>query len=184
MTTIMEIAPNVNKSREVDFKQLYESSFPAVAGFVRKMNGSLEDATDIFHDALVIYYEKIRERNLIIQTSEEAYILGIAKHLWIRKFNRDRSQVSFDGIEHLIEIPTDYFPSVNTNRLLEFLETVGKACLNLLRSFYFEEKPLAEIAQSFSYRNEHSVAVQKYKCIEKLREAAKQKPALYENLFE
>jgi RNA polymerase sigma factor (sigma-70 family) len=184
MTTTKGIAPNANKSREVDFKQLYESGFPAVARFVSKMNGSLDDASDVFHDALIIYYEKTQGQNVSIQASEEAYILGTAKHLWVRKFNRDRTRVLFDGMEHAIEIPTDYFPSISTNRLLEFLETVGKACLNLLRSFYFEEKPLAEIAQSFTYRNEHSAAVQKYKCIEKLRESAKQKPALYESLFE
>ncbi|HTF06071.1 MAG TPA: hypothetical protein VK826_18705, partial [Bacteroidia bacterium] len=64
------------------FAELYERAFPAVALFVRKMNGSFEEAKDIFHDALVIFYEKQQEKTFVLRTSPEAYLMGIAKHLW------------------------------------------------------------------------------------------------------
>jgi len=165
------------------FRELYETTFPVVARFVAKHGGSFDDARDIFQDALVIYHEKRRE-GLTIRESEGAYILGISKHLWIRKFNYSRKLVPLSSMERNIEIPVDYFPSINTSRLLSFLESVGEKCMNLLRSFYLEEKKVPEIAKAFSFRNEHSASVQKFKCIEKLREAVKQKPELYENLFE
>jgi hypothetical protein len=108
----------------------------------------------------------------------------LTKHLWIRKFNRDKKLVPLSEREKAIEIPADYFPSVNTSMLLSFLERAGEKCLNLLSSFYLREKKIAEITKDFEFRSEHSTSVQKYKCIEKLREAIKQKPELHESLFE
>jgi DNA-directed RNA polymerase specialized sigma24 family protein len=170
-------------TREISFKKLYESVFPAVARFVAKRKGSLEDATDIFHDALIIFYEKTSRQEFVLQTNEEAYIMGIVKHLWLRKHNSGHS-VTFSDVEMAVDIPDDYFPSVNTSRLLTFLESVGEKCLALLRAFYFENKRVPEIQKAFRFSSEHSTSVQKYKCIEKLRESAKQKTDLYESFFE
>jgi DNA-directed RNA polymerase specialized sigma24 family protein len=165
------------------FSELYESAFPVVARFVAKHGGSFDDAQDIFQDALIIYHEK-QQKDLAISESEEAYIFGIAKHLWIKKFKHDRKLVSLNDMERTIEIPPDYFPSISTSKLLSFLEGVGEKCLNLLSTFYLNEKKIPEITKAFKFRSEHSTSVQKFKCIEKLREAVKQKPEVYESLFE
>jgi RNA polymerase sigma factor (sigma-70 family) len=184
MEHVIELSPGVSKGTGIDFNRLYENCFPVVARFVGKMRGSLEDAADVFQDCLIVYHEKVMEGKIDLRVNADAYILGIAKHLWVRKFNRDRTFVSFDSMERAIEVPPDLYPSISTSRLTEFLESVGKSCLHLLRLFYFERKPLGEIAQRLKYHSEHSATVQKYKCIERLRESVKQKPDLYETLFE
>ena len=71
-------------------------------------------------------------------------------------------------MEAEIVIPDDYFPTTNNKRLLNFLKIAGKRCLDLLRAFYFQQLPIKEIAGNLGYSNEHSVSVQKYKCLEKL----------------
>src|SRR5262245_2471091 len=93
---------------EVLSEELYERAFPSVARFVSKMSGSFQEAKDIFHDALVIFYEKSQHPDFSITVSPEAYILGIAKHLWVRKFSRDHQKVSLDAMESLITLPDDY----------------------------------------------------------------------------
>src|ERR1700748_3568313 len=130
---------------EKAFEKWYERAFPYVARFVGKMGGSFQDAKDIFHDALVIFYEKTKEENFHLKTAEEAYIWGIAKHLWIRKFNKDKHSVSLNNYEAAISIPNDYFADVDSKRLLTLLEETGKKCLQLLRSFYYEKLSLKEI---------------------------------------
>ncbi len=160
--------------------ELYKSAFPIVAAWVRKMNGSLEDAKDVFHDALVLYQEKMN-RGVEIEISPEAYILGIAKHLWLRKFRRLSKMVSLTSAEKAIEIPLDFYPSVSVNRLLGFLEKAGKSCLELLRRAYYEKLSASELAKQMGYRGERSATVQKYKCIEKLRGIIKQKSMTYED---
>jgi DNA-directed RNA polymerase specialized sigma24 family protein len=78
---------------------LYESAFPAVASFVKQLDGSFQDAKDIFQDALIVYFERSSEARLDISVSPDRYILGIAKHLWLRKFRDDKRKVSLDDFE-------------------------------------------------------------------------------------
>jgi len=184
MEAIEQVTLTSTARRQVLFEELYEKAFPSTAKFVRKMGGSLEDAKDIFHDALVIFYEKTPELTFTLTTSEEAYLLGISKHLWLRKFKKDRNKIAFDIFEKEINIPNDYFPDVNSKRLLYFLEQAGEKCLELLRSFYYEKLSAKQMADKLGYGSEHSATVQKYKCLEKLRGTVKQKSLSYEDFTE
>jgi DNA-directed RNA polymerase specialized sigma24 family protein len=165
------------------FESLYEQAFPAVARFVSARKGSLDDAFDIFHDALVIFYEKT-EAGFAPDTSSEAYLLGIAKHLWLHRFARERRSVSLDDMEKAITLPDDYFPKVNDVRLLRFLESAGKRCLELLHAFYYEKQPMDTIANVFGFSNVRSATVQKFKCIEKVRHTIQEKSLQYEDFLE
>ncbi len=82
--------------RERGFMALYKKAFPAVAKYVSKMGGSFDEAKDIFQDALVIYYEKAVSSSIELQTNKQAYLLGIAKHLWGKKFRENVLHTSLD----------------------------------------------------------------------------------------
>ena len=174
----------VTVSKTINFNELYENCFPAAASFVSKMHGSLQEAKDIFHDALVIFYEKSAEKNLNVKTTPEAYLIGIVKHLWIRKYNHNHKQISLTKIEESINIPEDHNYSVNSNKLLNLIESTGKKCLELLRAFYYQQLPHSDIMSVFGYSSAHSASVQKFKCIEKIRETLKEKSIAYEDFLE
>lgn len=161
-----------------DLPGLYEETFPAVAAFVAKMAGSAEDAKDIFHDALVIFLEKN-----ISPDNPGAYILGIAKHLWIRRYNRDKHRVSLDDVEKNITLPEEESLPL-PQRVLRLIEISGKTCLDLLQAFYYEKLSPESIARNFKYSTAHSATVQKFKCLEKLRNTVKQKSLGYEDFVE
>lgn len=165
------------------FEALYKRAFPIVARFAARLNGSLDDAKDIFHDALVIYYEKSTCEGFVAKQSPEAYIAGIARHLWIRKFKHDRNKVSLADLDPSISIPADYYPSVNESRLLRFIEQSGKKCLELLQKFYYGHRSMQEVATVLGYPNAHAAAAQKYKCIGRMREALKSKSVDYEDFL-
>jgi len=164
--------------------ETYERLFPAVARFVSSMNGSLPDAKDIFHDALVIYFETAVQKGNPAHTSEKGYILGIAKHLWLRKHSRDKHKVSLEDAENSISIPDDYFPTPSNKRLLTILERAGKKCMDLLRAFYFRELTIKKLARTLGYANEHSASAQKYKCLEKVKNLVKTKALTYDDFME
>lgn len=166
------------------FEMLYEKAFPIVAEFVSRMNGSFEDTKDIFQDALVIYYEKTQDEDFSIHVSEQAYILGIAKHLWLRRFKTKSKQITLDAVESTITLPADHEISYNDNRLLQLLESTGRKCMNLLRAFYYEKLPLKKISRQLGYSSEHSATVQKYKCMEKVRDIIKQRSIAYEDFID
>lgn len=174
------------QQREMRFEHLYEEAFPVVADIVSKQGGSFHDAKDIFQDALIIFYEKNVSGELNIKLSDEAYVVGIAKHLWIKKFKSRYRLLSFDFLEKEIRLPQDYFEmeTKKTNRLLHLLEVAGKKCIELLRSIYYDKLSMNEVSKVHGFSNPHSASVQKYKCIEKIKVIVEQKSFNYEDFME
>lgn len=171
------------KDRQHLFEDLYEQVFPKVAKVISQLGGSFDDAKDIFHDALVIYYEKTMAKDAEAIQLPEAYLIGIAKHLWLRKFKNDYKKVSLDKWEQQISIPEEYVEE-ESDRLLSLLERSGKKCLELLSSFYYEQLSLDSVSKKFGFANRHSVSAQKYKCIDKIRAVIKEKFLRYEDFVE
>ena len=167
--------------RERLFEELYEQAFPPFARFAGKMGASFQDAKDVFQDAMVIYYEKLQTPEFSLRSTPEAYVLGIARNLWWKKFSHDRRYLSPEDGHGEFSIPEDYFPDRKELSLLSFLERSGQKCLDLLHRFYFEKASLKQIAANLGYRTEHSAAVQKYKCIGKLRDVIKERSIHYED---
>ncbi len=167
------------EDREKLFIALYQSAFPAVARYVRKMGGTFDEAKDIFQDALVIYYEKAISNTLALQSNEKAYLLGIAKHLWLRKFKDNCHYIALDAFE----VENEEAAQPSDSKILNFLQTAGKKCMDLLRSFYYDELPLNDIAERFGFSGARSATVQKYKCLEKVRETVKEKSLTYEDFL-
>ncbi len=167
--------------REEAFIRLYKNAFPAVARYVSKMGGTLDDAKDIFHDALVIYYEKSVTGSITLQTNDQAYLLGIAKHLWAKKFREDHLLSSLEENFDCEEEPESHLAE---NKLLHYLETAGQKCMELLKAFYYDNLSVNAIAGLFGYSGERSATVQKFKCMEKVRETIKEKSLAYEDFVE
>ena len=144
------------------------------------MGGSLDDAKDVFQDALVIYYEKAVAGNLVTADGK-AYLLGIAKHLWFKKFNAQSNTLPLDDS---IEQADETEQHISNNKVLQFLETAGKRCMELLSAFYYHKLPMKDAAELFGYAGERSVTVQKYKCLEKVRNTVKEKSLTYADFIE
>ena len=177
------VAESLRTNREVAFEKLYEDAFPAVAGLVHSLGGSQPDAEDVFQDALIVLYEKVTGQPQVIKTSVNSYLLGIVKHLWIRKFREDRRIISMNRMEAEITIPEDFYQPEKSNvRLADYLALAGKKCMTLLEAFYYKGKSLQEIAVAFGFSGIRSATVQKFKCLEKVRKQVKAKNLDYEHL--
>ncbi len=168
---------SLSETREEFFISLYKKAFPAVAKYVSRMGGSFDEAKDVFQDALVVYYEKAVAAK---PANDIAWLVGIAKHLWLRRHRGESQNIPLDNIE--LSIDEEETPS--ENRLMHFLETAGKKCMELLRGFYYDQLPLTEIAEQFGYSGVRSATVQKYKCLEKVRETIKEKALTYDDFME
>ena len=181
MESIQTIERPSVKDREHFFEQLYEKAFPAFAEFAAKRNASFEDARDTFQDAIVIYYEKSSDPSFVVTTAAEAYVFGIARHLWSRKVSLDKRNVFLSVGLEAEHLSVDDLPDEKEIKLLTFLERVGKNCMDLLHQFYFEKSSLKQIAAFRGYKTVHTAAVQKFKCIAKIRDVIKAKSMRYED---
>jgi DNA-directed RNA polymerase specialized sigma24 family protein len=167
-------------NREQLFITLYKRAFPAVAKYISKRGGSFDEAKDIFQDALIVYYEKAVRGTLAV--NEQAYLLGIAKHLWSKKFAENTRTVPLDGHEKDFVAHDDFQPS--SGKLMHYLETAGQKCMEMLKAFYYDNLPANKIAELFGYSGVRSATVQKYKCMEKVRETIKERSLAYEDFIE
>jgi len=167
--------------REKAFIALYKKAFPVVAKYVSKMGGTFDEAKDIFQDALVIYYEKTVASPIALHSNEQAYLLGIAKHLWAKKFRENTLNISIDEQWDVAEADDASF---STHRIMHYLETAGQKCMEILKAFYYDNLPVNKITELFGYSGIRSATVQKYKCMEKVRETIKEKHLAYEDFVE
>jgi DNA-directed RNA polymerase specialized sigma24 family protein len=174
---------DVAAERKVLFMQLYQQAFPLVAKYVHTMGGSFEEARDVFQDALVIYYEKLATSGVTLKYSERSYILGIAKHCWSKKNKGNNRYTSLpDSLQGIAMEETAGASSAE--KLLELLHTSGQKCMELLRAFYYDKLPMHKLASLFGFSSERSATVQKYKCLEKVRDIVKDKSLTYEDFLE
>ena len=167
-------------SRQEAILGWYQDAFPTVARYVNSRDGNLEDAKEIFQEAVVVYYEKSLTENFQPIISDAAYLVGIAKKLWLKSTDKT---VEFHDLERF-DIIEEKAPLLWTNKLLGYLKLSGERCMELLQAFYFEKISMHEMAVKFGYRTERSATVQKYKCLEKVRSEIKQKSLSYEDFFE
>jgi DNA-directed RNA polymerase specialized sigma24 family protein len=182
MVTFIGKEPDVMERAASFYAERYEKFFLQAARFVSKRGGVLEDAKDIYHDALVLYYEKLMQPGFILLSSEEAYIMGIVKNLWSHKLKSDLKTESLLD-EHGLA-PDKQHIIIDHQRLYNIVTSAGKKCLDLLSMFYINQSALKDIAASFGFKSEHSAAVQKYKCLEKIRETIKKNSLHHEDFFE
>jgi DNA-directed RNA polymerase specialized sigma24 family protein len=168
--------------REQLFITLYKKAFPQVVKYVSKMGGSFDEAKDVFQDALVIYYEKFVSAPVALHTNEQAYLVGIAKHLWVKKFRENMQHSPLDLYHDDIMEDEEMHPS--PIKILQYLETAGQKCMEILKAFYYDNLHVDKIAELFGYSGTRSATVQKYKCMEKVRETIKQQSLDYADFIE
>ena len=176
------VKKNTPQAREQWIIDLYQRVFPAVARYVNRRGGSLEQAQDVFQDALILYYERTASATDPPE-QEEAYLMGIARHRWARACRRTGPEVSLDDLVGTDWVEEDPLPP-SRQKLLRLLTVAGKKCMDLLRAFYYDQLPLSEVAHTFGYAGVRSATVQKYKCLEKVRTTVQEKSLTYEDFLE
>lgn len=152
--------------------QLYRRAFPAVQRLVRRQGGSPEDAQDVFQDALVVLYEQAVAGTLVLTASASTYLVGVSRHLWQHELRR-RARLPHEPLPDdpgplLADTPVTEEPA--SFAVLDYVQQLGDKCRAVLLAFYYFQQPLTQIAATHGYRSVRSATVQKFKCLERLRE--------------
>lgn len=162
-------------NREQALTQLYRRAFPSVRRYVGRHGGSGQDAEDVFHDALVVFYEQAVGETLVLTASASTYLVGISRNLWHHE-QRRRARLSHEALPDDLEpLATEDSEATEETAfaVLDYVERLGAKCRNMLLSFYYFQQPLAQIAEANGYRSVRSATVQKFKCLERLRESVR-----------
>jgi RNA polymerase sigma factor (sigma-70 family) len=169
-----ELITLFEQDREAAFRQIYQLAFPKAAKVIGRSGGSLEDAKDIFHESLIILYEQCGEDKLQIKGSVISYVVGMCRNRWLNQAKQLRREVLVEDLsfhEFADDAPLEEDAPATT--LLNWLEKAGRKCLDMLQAVYYFHYSMQEVAEEFGFRTVRSATVQKYKCLEKVRDEIK-----------
>lgn len=82
---------------------VYDKYFNAIKSYVTRYKGTKEDAWDIFQDGIVIIYEQIKNKDLVIKSSFMTYFFTICKYQWL-KILREKNKKYYESIENNKEV--------------------------------------------------------------------------------
>lgn len=151
---------------------VYKNYKSIVVRYVVNNGGNSEEALDIFQDAIITTYEKLRDEKLVLNCSVATYISAVARNLWLKKWNQkskvaplmdDLNEVIIDDI-----VPFEELDEASA-KLVEELNLLGDRCRAILRLYYYEKKNMEEIAIILGYTNADNVKNQKYRCLRQLK---------------
>lgn len=169
-----EILSGILSNNQVVYYDLYENQFPKIARLILDNNGTVENAKDIFQDALVILLEKVRKQEFELTCYIGSFLYAVCKNIWFSKLREKNAFVNYilgrykiDKSDYIIlqdESEPDLIESISTA-----IDLLGDPCKQLLENFYYHNLNWDEIARSLGYSNAASARNQKYKCLERIK---------------
>ena len=159
--------------------QLYRRYFPMVLHFVTTNSGSEDDAKDIYQEALIVLYEKVRSDSLELHCQLKTYLYSIGRRLWLKQLAR-RSRFMVRDVEMPVseEIALDHLNDDLIDHeerdrqfdlMADSLDRLGEPCRTLLDDFYIQHLSMQDITEKFGYTNADNAKTQKYKCLMRLK---------------
>jgi RNA polymerase sigma factor (sigma-70 family) len=162
--------------------------------FMQKMtSGSLNDyeLDDVFHDAIIILYEKIVNGNFELSCALQTYINSVCRFQLLNKIGKSKLSADFeeninhdeddespmnykltitDSLDEIEDTKDAQFTALET--ALEKMKAAGGHCYELLTLFWYHKKSMNELTTEFGYTNEVNTRNQKAKCQKRLEKIA------------
>lgn len=174
----------INKLKDEDntsFELLYKFYFPSVANYIRQNAGNNTDAEDIFQESILVLLQKVRQPDFALSSSLKTYVYAIAKNLWLKRL-RDNKLVTphedFDFDDMVDDASQANFDEPNQAATEEYkvkgwLGKITQRCQQILESIFFFNEPIENLMVKMGWKNKHTAANQKYKCIEQIKRESK-----------
>lgn len=165
------LARSDKKSVEV----IYSQNYSLVQALVVNNNGTIDDAKDIFQEAMMVLFDKARSGNFELNCQIRTYLYAVARRLWLKKLSKGNRHIADfdDANETQIAVDDDMVEHEQKDAEFDMMHaaigTLGEPCKSLLEAFYFKNLSMQEIAENFGYTNAENAKTQKYKCLIRLK---------------
>ena len=161
-----------NDSRSIEI--LYKQNFGMIQSFITQNSGSYDDARDIFQEAMMVLYEKAKDKNFQLTSQIKTYLYSICRRLWLKRLQHNQKIVApSDTLQELIPVEEEIEQKVKLDNDFEMMDvsmkSLGEPCKSLLEAYYIHKKHMTDIAEEFGYTNADNAKNQKYKCLMRLK---------------
>lgn len=85
-----QILKGILRHDNLILQYIYKQYYYNINYFIRKNQGSEDDASDIFQEAIIIIYRKIKENDLVFEKSSfKGYLFSVCRFLWLKQLEKD-----------------------------------------------------------------------------------------------
>jgi len=159
---------------KISVETIYRENYLMIQSFILSNNGSVDEARDIFQEAMVVLYEKSRDTTFLLSCQLKTYLYSVCRRLWLKRLQHlNKYSTQVESIEDIVPVEEDVEDHEKRNDDFMLMEhamgKIGEPCKSLLDAYYMQKKSMTEIATNFGYTNSDNAKTQKYKCLVRLK---------------
>ncbi len=153
---------------------IYKENYNTIQALIINNNGSADDAKDIFQEAMIVLYEKVRQGGFELNCQIKTFMYSVSRRLWLKRLQQqNRYSSPGDSMEAVVDVDEDLEFHEQKDGELDMMEkaigSLGEPCKSLIEAYYLQKKSMQEIAADFGYTNADNAKTQKYKCLVRLK---------------
>ena len=169
-----ELLTGLAASDKKAVETIYKENFNMVQALIINNNGSADDAKDIFQEAMVVLYEKVRSGSFELNCQIRTFVYSVSRRLWLKRLQQqNRYSDPGDSMESVVAVEEDLEAHEQRNAEFDMMEkainNLGEPCKSLLEAYYLQKQNMQVIASRFGYTNADNAKNQKYKCLVRLK---------------
>ncbi|MCT4613686.1 MAG: sigma-70 family RNA polymerase sigma factor [Marinifilaceae bacterium] len=169
------ILEGIKKNDNIILLYCYKEFFPSIKAYVCKNSGEEEDAKDLFQEAIIVVYRKLKSDSLNLNCNFKTYLYSICRLLWLKKL-RDESRkpkLELIGEDKKLEGIAEIAEQNERYRLFQkhFLK-ISPDCQKLLRLF-IDGFDTSSIVKKLGYSSKEYLKKRKFLCKKALIEGIK-----------
>lgn len=163
----------LNNSVEA-LNKLYLGYFPMVLQFILNNSGDEDDAKDVYQEAIIVLYNKVRSGNFELSSKLKTYIYSVSRRIWLKKLAQQSKKTNniadFEdvlAVDDQVELHEE--KDMQFDKMKVALDSLGEPCKTIIQDFYIHNHSMQEICEKFGYTNTDNAKTQKYKCLQRLK---------------
>ncbi len=176
----IDLLNGILRNDTIVLQYIYKNFYSKINFFIKKNSGDDDDANDIFQEAIIIIYRKLKASELVLDCSFETYLYSVCRFLWLkqlekRKVEKEKIKDNHEYNEDIYDDNLEKVADLNERYRLyqKHFVNLGKDCQKVLQ-LYFDKVPLKNIAQIMGFKSEKYAKKRKFKCKEYLIKSIKQ----------
>ena len=162
------------KSDKASVEAIYRDNYIIIQSFIINNNGTIDDARDIFQEAMVVLFEKSKDTTFSLHCQIRTYIYSVCRRLWLKRLQQlSKYNTQVETLEEIVPVEEDIEEHEKRNADFLLMEQargkIGEPCKSLLDAYYLQKKSMQDISAEFGYTNADNAKTQKYKCLIRLK---------------
>ena len=169
------IKTNSNKM-DKSLEYIYDKMWPPARKFVVEKGGTVEDARELFQNAVIVFYESVKNQKYEHRAKISTYIFTVINNSWCNELKKRKRKTDFEYINTSISYDDIDNDSIEkSDKIKYFMELLEEKCQKILTLFYYDKISMKEIAIKMGYKNEQNARNKKAKCFKALSSLVKER---------